>query len=124
MNDEIIRLQKRVEQLEAALRLTRPYVKTHTLSPNGTMATVLAKIDDALNQSSPRCANCGYKTKHEEALVNGEIWCHSCADATAAPEQDIGCGKSVIEPWSDQSSPPVRQEHDDVFKGFRGNNEA
>jgi uncharacterized coiled-coil protein SlyX len=39
----------------------------------------------------------------------------------------IGCGKSVIEPWSaalDQSSPPARQENDDVFKGFRGNNEA
>jgi hypothetical protein len=24
----------------------------------------------------------------------------------------------------DQSPPPVRQENDDVFKGFRGNNEA
>jgi uncharacterized coiled-coil protein SlyX len=24
----------------------------------------------------------------------------------------------------DQSSPPARQENDDVFKGFRGNNEA
>jgi hypothetical protein len=23
-----------------------------------------------------------------------------------------------------QSSPPARQENDDVFKGFRGNNEA
>jgi predicted RNase H-like nuclease (RuvC/YqgF family) len=40
--------RERIEQLEAALRLTRPYVETHTLSPNGTMATVLAKIDTAL----------------------------------------------------------------------------
>ena len=38
----------RIERLEAALRLTRPYIEMHTLSPNGTMATVLAKIDAAL----------------------------------------------------------------------------
>jgi hypothetical protein len=44
----IEQLEKRVEQLEAALRLTRPYIEMHTLSPNGTMATVLAKIDAAL----------------------------------------------------------------------------
>jgi hypothetical protein len=61
-----------IEALETALRLTRPYIEMHTLNPNGTMATVLAKIDAALAQSSP----------------------------------------------------PARQENDDVFKGFRGNNEA
>jgi septal ring factor EnvC (AmiA/AmiB activator) len=38
----------RIEQLEAALRLTRPYIEMHTFGPNGTMATVLAKIDAAL----------------------------------------------------------------------------
>jgi hypothetical protein len=37
-----------IEQLEAALRLTRPYIEMHTVSPNGTMATILAKIDAAL----------------------------------------------------------------------------
>jgi hypothetical protein len=70
--DKIDEMEKHLEILEAALRLTRPYIEMHTLSPNGTMATVLAKIDAAL----------------------------------------------------DQSSPPARQENDDVFKGFRGNNEA
>jgi len=63
-------LAQRIEQLVAALRLTRPYIEMHTLSPNGTMATILAKIDAALDQK------------------------------------------------------PARQENDDVYPGFRGNNEA
>jgi hypothetical protein len=46
-------MEKHLEILEAALRLTRPYIEMHTFSPNGTMATVLAKIDAALDQSSP-----------------------------------------------------------------------
>jgi hypothetical protein len=45
---EVAELEARIEQLEAALRLTRPYIEMHTLSPNGTMATILAKIDAAL----------------------------------------------------------------------------
>jgi hypothetical protein len=64
----------RIEQLEDALRLTRPYIEMHTLSPNGTMATILAKIDAA------------------------------CSDDGLS--KDVGCGKSVIEPWNDESSPP------------------
>ena len=30
-----------------------------------------------------RCAKCGCLTNGEEALVNGKIWCHSCADRVA-----------------------------------------
>jgi hypothetical protein len=35
--------------------------------------------------------------------------------AALVPNTDAGCGKSVIEPW--------RQENNDVFPGFRGNND-
>ena len=31
---------------------------------------------------------------------------------------------AALAPEQEQSSPPARQENDDVFKGFRGNNEA
>ena len=27
-----------------------------------------------------RCQRCGEPTRDEEALVGGEVWCHSCAD--------------------------------------------
>jgi hypothetical protein len=37
---------------------------------------------------------------------------------------DCNCGLDEIRAALDQGSPPVRQENDDVFKGFRGNNEA
>lgn len=30
-----------------------------------------------------RCAKCGRETKGEAALVDGEIWCHPCADQAA-----------------------------------------
>jgi hypothetical protein len=78
-------LQVRIKQLEAALRLTRPYIEMHTLSPNGTMATVLAKIDAALDNlcEDEGCPNAGTP--------------HVCIN---------------------------RQENDDVYPGFRGNNEA
>jgi hypothetical protein len=38
------------------------------------------------------CAKCGCKTKGEEALVSGEIWCHPCADGVAVTSTD---GKST-----------------------------
>ena len=28
-----------------------------------------------------RCQQCGCETKGEEVWVNGQIWCHPCADA-------------------------------------------
>jgi hypothetical protein len=93
---EAVQANDRIDQLEAALRDAEHRFRELDYINFADIAR------DALDQSSPRCANCGYKTKHEEALVNGEIWCHPCADAALAPEQDadIGCGKSVIEPWN------------------------
>ena len=82
---EVAELEARIQQLKAALRLTRPYIEMHTLSPNGTMATVLAKIDAALFNlcEDEGCPNAGTP--------------HVCIN---------------------------RQENDDVYPGFRGNNEA
>jgi len=39
-------------------------------------------------------------------------------------ETDCRVAADLARAALDQSSPPVRQENDDVFKGFRGNNEA
>lgn len=36
---------------------------------------------DAAQPSTDRCAKCGCETKGEMAFIDGEIWCHPCADA-------------------------------------------
>lgn len=40
----------------------------------------LLRAEGSAIPSTERCAKCGCETKREEALVNGEIWCHPCAD--------------------------------------------
>jgi len=41
----------------------------------------------ALSQTERRCQKCGCVTGGEEAWVDGQIWCHPCADAV--PSTDV-----------------------------------
>ena len=40
----------------------------------------------ALPSTERRCQKCGAETRGEEAFVNGQVWCHPCADAAPADE--------------------------------------
>lgn len=41
-----------------------------------------------VSSTHSRCGKCGCETKGESALVNGEVWCHPCADSV--PSTDRG----------------------------------
>jgi hypothetical protein len=37
-----------------------------------------------------KCQKCGAATGGEEAWIEGQIWCHPCADAVAEPRTAAG----------------------------------
>lgn len=49
----------------------------------------------AQNFESRKCQKCGEPTKSEEALVDGQIWCHPCADESSQPPTK---GDAVFDP--------------------------
>ena len=55
-------------------------------SAHSSMFLTLAEMISSLSSTERRCQKCGIATKGEEALVNGQIWCHPCADAAPADE--------------------------------------
>jgi hypothetical protein len=93
----------RIEQLEAALRLfadDENWRYGRRFDPNGSRFDGTSVARAALDQSSSAsCSGCA-----------GITHTHTCGDPAKQPQLD--------------NSPPTRQENDDVFKGFRGNNEA
>ena len=90
---------RRIEQLEAALRAV--IVRCEEGDKKSDWLPTISNISRAaLDQSSrASCSGCA-----------GITHTHTCGDPAKQPQLD--------------SSPPARQENDDVFKGFRGNNEA
>ena len=86
----------RIEQLEAALR------DIIANDPAYIPPRIRQIVRAALDQSSPRTASC--------SGCAGITHTHTCGDPAKQPQLD--------------SSPPARQENDDVYPGFRGNNEA
>ena len=62
----------------------------HTQSTWQVIRDVAARLEVAAlaaQSAAPvgACQKCGALTHSEEAYVNGEIWCHPCADALAKP---------------------------------------
>ena len=45
-----------------------------------TMGNLADLIRDNHTEQAERCQKCGESTGREEAYVNGQIWCHPCAD--------------------------------------------
>lgn len=56
---------------------------------HATVLLALKKVRAALSvMAAERCAKCGCETRGETALVNGEIWCHPCADVARKLSRD------------------------------------
>jgi hypothetical protein len=114
-SEEYAAVHARLRALEAALRVTDNMIDAAIEaawsgdvvysddfeSPEAMMRAALeAAMRAALDQnSSASCSGCA-----------GITHTHTCGDPAKQPQLD--------------SSPAARQENDDVFKGFRGNNEA
>ncbi len=61
-----------------------------------TREEVVSIVEDMIRVGSPVssthrvCAKCGCETKGEEALVDGKIWCHPCADGVVVSSTQSG----------------------------------
>jgi hypothetical protein len=74
--DEVMRLRKALEEIDAI-----------AVDKKAGASKIMQQIArTSLSSTERRCQKCGIATKGEEALVNGQIWCHPCADADPADE--------------------------------------
>jgi hypothetical protein len=110
----------RIEQLEAALR---EIADMHALSQ---LPTAVNTARAALDQSSPQSAPVDRASHNSgERLPNSDV-ASSGADTRVLLPCPVCGGEAIhaVDVLKRTIIQPARQENDDVFKGFRGNNEA
>jgi hypothetical protein len=108
----------RIEQLEAALRDIQ--VQAVGVKPPR-HSWYYDRAAEALSNlcEDEGCPNAGTPHVCINRVQSSSASCSGCAGITHTHT----CGDPAKQPQLD-SSPPARQENDDVYPGFRGNNEA
>ncbi|MCK1275889.1 hypothetical protein IVB46_11675 [Bradyrhizobium sp. 61] len=77
-----------LKQQSERLNVVDQHALAEFIAPNLGMMLVNDPAPAAPVETERRCQKCGGTTKGEEAYVDGQVWCHPCADARCSADKE------------------------------------